>query len=58
LRESEHMAREKTSKEKTAQIERFRAKVRELTDAGQLDPAEADAALDKLVSDQGRRGPR
>jgi hypothetical protein len=31
------------------QAKRFRAKVRELIDAGELNPTEADAALDALV---------
>jgi polyhydroxyalkanoate synthesis regulator phasin len=41
--------KKKPPNETESQIERFRAKVRELTDAGQLDPEEADAALDRLV---------
>jgi polyhydroxyalkanoate synthesis regulator phasin len=31
------------------QTQRFRIKVQELIDAGELNPTEADAALDKLV---------
>ena len=31
------------------QAKRFREKVRELIDAGELNPTEADAALDKLI---------
>jgi polyhydroxyalkanoate synthesis regulator phasin len=37
------------------QSESFRAKVRELVAAGELDPTEADAALDELVRKGNRK---
>lgn len=41
----------KKSKQETQeeQSERFRKEVQKLVDAGELNPTEADAALDKLV---------
>ena len=37
------------------QSEAFRKVVRELVAAGELNPSEADAALDRLVGKEGRR---
>lgn len=37
------------------QSEAFRKVVRELVAAGELNPTEADAALDRLVGKEGRR---
>lgn len=39
------------------QSEAFKQKVRELIDAGELSPTDADAALDRLVKDKARLEP-
>lgn len=41
-----------------AQSERFRKAVRDLVDAGELNPTETDKALDKIVSTQLPSEPR
>lgn len=43
------MPKKKNPESPEDQAKRFEAKVRELIDAGELSPTEADAALDKLV---------
>ena len=48
------MPKAKKKLTKAEQRRLFEAKVKELIDAGELSPTEADAALDKLV----RRSPR
>jgi len=51
------MPKKKPGMTPTQQSESFRAKVRELIDAGELNPTDADAALDgltKKVKTQGR----
>ena len=40
------------------QAKRFKAKVQELIDAGELSPTDADAALERLVKNQGNRSPK
>lgn len=44
------MPKKKRQETQAEQSERFRAKVRELVDAGELDPAEADARFDRLMN--------
>ena len=43
------MPKKKNPETQAEQSERFRKVVRELIDAGELNPIEADKALDKLV---------
>jgi polyhydroxyalkanoate synthesis regulator phasin len=43
------MPKKKSQETQTEQSERFRKAVREMVDAGELDPTEADAALDRMV---------
>jgi len=43
------MPKKKPGMTPAQQSESFRAKVRELIDAGELDPTEADAVFDRLV---------
>ena len=52
------MPKKKNPESPEDQAKRFEAKVRELIAAGELNPTEADAALDKLVrrSAQSRHG--
>ncbi len=45
------MPRKKQTEPPEAQSERFREAVRELEAAGELNPIDADAALDKIVRD-------
>ena len=40
-----------------AQAERFRKRVEEMVSAGELNPTEADEALDRLVAKQSREAP-
>jgi polyhydroxyalkanoate synthesis regulator phasin len=43
------MPEKKNPESQAEQTQRFRIKVKELIDAGELSPTDADAALDKLV---------
>ena len=43
------MPKKKNPEKPEDQIKRFREEVRKRTDAGELNPIDADAALDKLV---------
>jgi polyhydroxyalkanoate synthesis regulator phasin len=43
------MPKKKRQETQAEQTQRFRIKVQELIDAGELNPTEADAALDALV---------
>jgi polyhydroxyalkanoate synthesis regulator phasin len=49
------MPRKKHQETQAEQTQRFRIKVQELIDAGELNPTEADAALDALVK-KGTKG--
>jgi hypothetical protein len=51
------MPRKKNPEIPEDQAKRFKAKVRELIDAGELSPTDAEAALDKLVRKSGRSPP-
>lgn len=44
------MPKKKQEETPEAQAKRFREEVQKLIDAGELNPTEADAALDRLVS--------
>lgn len=48
------MPRRKEQLSQTEQSERFRKEAQRLIDAGELDPTEADAALDRLVRQHSR----
>jgi hypothetical protein len=48
------MPKKKDPESPADQAKRFRAKVQELIDAGELSPTDADAALDKLVRKSGK----
>jgi len=50
------MPKKKPGMTPAQQSESFRAKVRELVAAGELDPTEADAALDGLVRKAAAKG--
>jgi len=52
------MPKKKPGMSPEEQIEAFRAKVREMIDAGTLNPTEADAALDTLVASSKSHGER
>jgi polyhydroxyalkanoate synthesis regulator phasin len=43
------MPKKKRQETEAEQTQRFRIKVKELIDAGELNPTDADAALDNLV---------
>jgi len=43
------MPKKKRQETQAEQTQRFRMKVKELIDAGELNPTDADEALDKLV---------
>jgi polyhydroxyalkanoate synthesis regulator phasin len=47
------MPAKKNPESQAEQSQRFRIKVKELIDAGELNPTDADAALDKLVRKAG-----
>lgn len=51
------MPKKKPGMSPEEQSESFRAKVREMVAAGDLNPTEADAALDRLVRDKLRKTP-
>lgn len=48
------MPRKKRQETQAEQTQRFRIKVQELIDAGELNPTDADAALDNLVKNAGK----
>jgi polyhydroxyalkanoate synthesis regulator phasin len=50
------MPKAKKKLAKAEQKRRFEAKVKELIDAGELSPTEADATVDRLVRHSVRRG--
>ncbi|MFT7359257.1 hypothetical protein [Parasphingorhabdus sp.] len=49
------MAKQKRKETQKEQSERFKKAVQDMIDAGELNPTEAEAALDKLVQDTGAR---
>lgn len=49
------MPKEKSEKTQAEQAERFKRAVREMVDAGELNPTEADAAFENAMSGVARR---
>jgi hypothetical protein len=46
------MPKKKNQETQEEQSERFRAAVRQMIDAGELSPTEADSAIDRMLADQ------
>lgn len=52
------MPKKKAKETQAEQSERFRSDVRRMIDAGELNPTEADEAIDRLVRQTGETKPK